>query len=287
MADGEHASLKKRSFLREPLLYFVVIGLLIFAAARLTETDRADEDARAPIVVTAHLRETLAEDRFRRVGERPAGDDLDALVAGYVREEALYREALRLGLDRGDTIVRRRLVQKMEFVLAGAAEVAEPTDAQLEAYLEAHSRAFRAPPRVAFEHVYLSRDARGDTVAADAAALVTALVTEPESAASRGDPFIAGSRFALSTEDEIAARMGFEFGAAVTAMPVDRWSGPVESSFGLHAVRVTAREDGGAPDVAAIRPALRRAYLEKARIEEAEEAIRAIVARYPTTQSAP
>jgi hypothetical protein len=286
MADASHAPPERRSLLREPLLHFVVLGVLIFVGQRLLH-DEPDEDVRAPIVITDHLRETLAADRHRRVGERPQGEDLDALVASYVRDEALYREALRLGLDRGDTIVRRRLVQKMEFVLQGAAEVPEPTDDELRAFVEAHADAFRAPTRVAYEHVFVSRDARGDSLAEDAAAVMEALAADPESGESLGDPFIAGRTVALSTEAQIAGRMGVEFAAAVTAAPEDEWAGPFESSYGLHAVRVTRRETARMRGLDEVHEAALRGWLDEARAAAAEEAIREIVAEYPVEGAAP
>lgn len=278
----------KRSLLREPLVHFAALGALIFVGAQLLEDAEDEEDARAPIVVTDHLRDTLAEDRFRRVGERPEGEELDALVTGHVRDEALYREALRLGLDQGDTIVRRRLVQKMEFVLQGAAEVAEPSDEDLASYLEAHAEEFRAPMRVAFEHIYLSRDARGDDLAQDAAAVREALAgDDPSSAPQLGDPFIAGARFALATEGDIAGRMGVEFAAAVTAAEVGVWTGDLESSYGLHIVRVTEREDARARPLDEVREAVLRGWLADARERAAEEAVQEIVALYPAEGGAP
>jgi hypothetical protein len=271
---------ERRSLIREPLLHFAVLGVLIFVGQRLLR-DEPDEDARAPIVITDHLRETLAADRHRRVGERPEGEDLDALVASYVRDEALYREALRLGLDRGDTIVRRRLVQKMEFVLQGAAEVPEPSDEELRAFVEDHAEEFRAPARVAYEQVFLSRDSRGESLAEDATAVMEALAADPESGESLGDPFITGRTVALSTEAQIAGRMGVEFAAAVTAAPEGEWVGPIESSYGLHAVRVTERETARMRDLEEVREAALRGWLEEARATAAQEAIEDIVAEYP------
>jgi len=286
MSEGEPEDPARRSLLREPLLHFVLLGVAIFAAQALL-ADEEPEAVREPIIVTDHLRASLAEDRLRRVGQRPEGEELDALVAGYVRDEALYREALRLGLDRGDTIVRRRLVQKMEFVLQGAAEVPEPSDEELRAFLEAHADDFVAPSKVGFEHVYLSRDARGETLSADGAALMAALTDDDQAAEGAGDPFIAGQRFALSTEEEIAARMGVSFAAAVTAAPDGEWTGPFESSYGLHAVHVTSRETTRPLALDEVREIVRRAVVEEARERAAEEAVQELIAEYPTERGAP
>ncbi len=286
MADPEADAPARRPLHREPLLHFAVLGALIFVGHRLLN-DEPEDDARAPIVVTEHLRESLAADRHRRVGARPEGAELDALVRSYVRDEALYREALRLGLDRGDTIVRRRLIQKMEFVLQGAAEVPEPTDAELEAFVEAHADELRAPARVAYEHVFLSRDQRGDSLAADAEAVMNALASDPESAETLGDPFIAGRTTALATEAQIAGRMGVDFAAAVTAAPEGEWSGPFESSYGLHAVRVTEREATRMRTLEEVREAALRGWLDEARAQAAEEAIDALIAEYPIDGAEP
>ncbi len=278
MADADPTP-ARRSLLREPLLHFVVLGVLLFVGQRVLRP-APEGETRAPIVVTEHLREALAADQYRRLGERVEGEALDALVDRYVRDEALYREALRLGLDRGDTIVRRRLVQKMEFVLQGAAEVPEPSDDELRAFIEAHADEFRAPARVAFEHVFLSRDAHGDALSADAAAVMAALAADPESGATLGNPFIAGRTFALSTEAQIAARMGVDFAADVTAAPEGEWAGPFENSYGLSAVRVTAREAARMRPLSEVREVALRGWLEQARGEAADAAIAEIVAEY-------
>lgn len=283
--------------LRDPLLHFVILGGLIFVAARLLEPEAPEDDGRAPIAVTDHLRDTLAEDRFRRTGARPEGEELDGLVDQYVRDEALYREAMRLGLDRGDTIVRRRVIQKMEFLVQSAAEVPTPDEADLEAYLESHRAQFSAPARFAFTHIFLSRDARGESLAADGAALMEILEAEdardlrvpeifdddPET--FRGDPFLLGADFPLTTEADLAGRLGVDFAAAVSAARAGEWSGPFESSYGLHAVRVTGRERERTATLDEARRAVERGWAEEQRAALAEEAIGELVDSYPREQA--
>ncbi len=272
-------------------MHFVILGGLIFIAARFLggETQsHADDEARTSIAVTAHLRESLVEDRFRRTGERPAGRALTDLVDQHVRDEALYREALRLGLDRGDTIVRRRVIQKMEFLIQSATEVAAPDDAALEGYLEAHREDFTFPARVAFTHIYLSRDSRGEDLAADGEALMQRLTEANEDPNGRevpevflGDAFLLGATFPLTTESDLAGRLGVDFAASVAAAPVGEWAGPFESSYGLHAVRVTNRAPEFTASLDGARRELERAWGEEERGRLAEEAIVELVASYP------
>ncbi|MBW2463938.1 MAG: peptidyl-prolyl cis-trans isomerase [Deltaproteobacteria bacterium] len=277
--------------LRDPLVHFAILGGLIFVAAHFLDSDAqndVEDESRTSITVTAHLRESLAEDRFRRTGERPAGQALTDLVDQHVRDEALYREALRLGLDRGDTIVRRRVVQKMEFLIQSATEVAAPDDAALEGYLEAHREDFTSPARVAFTHIYLSRDSRGQDLAADGEALMRTLAATNEDPDGLrvpevflGDPFLLGATFPLTTEGELADRLGVDFAAAVTAAPAREWAGPFESSYGLHAVRVTNRAPAYTANLDGARRELERAWTEEERARLAEEAIVELVASYP------
>src|SRR5262249_43151012 len=151
-----------RRFLAEPMLHFLGLGVVLFALhARLQPRDR--------IVISSAFVEALRQDHARRTGKPPTPEEERGLVERYVDEEVLDREALALGLDRGDVIVRRRLVQKMEFVTRDAAPAGEPTDADLQRLLDAHPERYGGPGVMSFRHVFLARDRRGDALGADAA----------------------------------------------------------------------------------------------------------------------
>jgi len=228
-----------RSLLRQPLTHFVVLGALLFAVDLWRNPPGGDADA--TLVVPADVVEALAGSWHKRTGAPPTAAERQGLINEYVEEEVLYREALAMGFERGDLIIRRRLVQKMEFLLEDLSPGAEPTDAALQDWLDRHAGDYAAAARVAFEHVYLSRDRRGAALSADAAETLAAL-TEAMSAqevAGLGDPSMLPGRQSLRTFERVGRDFGGDFAEALAALPVGGWSGPIASSYGLHLVRVS------------------------------------------------
>lgn len=259
-----------RALLRDPLLHFLLLGAGLFALYRLV----AGEDvAPKEIFVAARTIEGLA-DNWQRTWQRPPTQtELDRLVDDYVREEVLYREALAAGLDRDDTIVRRRLRQKMEFVSEDLAAQAEPTDQELQTYLDQHPDEFRLPTRVSFEHIYFSRDRRGESAGKDAASVLARLQSSaraPE-AASLGDPIALAPRYDGIAVDELDRLFGDGFAAQLIEMPPGVWAGPSESGYGLHLLRVTEVIPGALPALGEIRAQVTRELLVQRRQKLSDE----------------
>ena len=252
----------RRPLWREPLLHFVLLALGILGAEQLL----ARPAGPAPVVLDdAFVAGLQAEARER--GD--AGDP----VARWLAEEALFREALALGLDRGDPIVRRRLVQKMEFLLRSELAAGEPSEAELEALLARDRERYQPPLRVAFEHVFFDGERHADAPASARASLAGAGGSDP----AGGDPFLLGSTFSLAPVSAHAARLGASFAEGLAEAPAGTWHGPVVSTYGAHLVRVTAREESTAPTVDAVRPALRAAWAretEETRLRAAIDALR-------------
>jgi hypothetical protein len=267
--------------LREPLLHFVLLGAALFALhALMTPEPAAMAEART-VDVSDGFVEALRRRHRQRTGAEPTADELESLVSAHVREEALVREARQAGLDRGDPIVRRRLVQKIEFLIAASVEVPAPTDAELGAEVEAHPERYRRPDRTSFEHVFFARDRRGERAAADATAVLAALrAADGGEAHRRGDPFLLGHAHRRKTGSEIARGFGPAFAEALVALPDGQWSDPIESAYGLHLVRVTAREPGGMPPLDSIRARVLHDVTEARREELTERAIGDLVATY-------
>lgn len=249
---------------REPLLHFLLVGAIAFALF-----GGPDESSRI-VEVGPGVRRALRRDFERRNGTAPTAEQEDALVRRWVDEEILVGEALALGLDRGDVIVRRRLLQKMEFLAEGDGAVAEPDDATLQAWLDAHAERWRAEPRMRFEHVFVGRDRHGDAAEANARALL-ARIEAGEDPAGLGDPFLRGRTMGPATRAEIDSQLGPGFAERLAGIPDGRWSGPVTSSFGQHLVRMDERDAGGVPSLAEVRAAVRHDWLEAQR-EEARRA---------------
>jgi hypothetical protein len=238
-----------RRLLRDPILHFLALGALIFAGYQLMGSDSDADDLRIQISATdiAHLQETWR----LQWGRNPTAAELRNLVDAYVREEILYREAMALGLDRDDVIVRRRLAQKMEFLTEDIATAGDPSAADLAAYFAENADQYREPPKVTVRHVFFSRERRRDAAKADAEAALRTLDGNPPP--GLGDPFLGPARFSGRTEPELARQLGNDFAAAVFDLPEGRWSGPIQSVYGFHLVRVEDRRAGRQQTLADVR----------------------------------
>lgn len=257
-----------------PVLRFALIGGALFALSQALAPPPGGR-----IEVTPALVEGLEQDHLRRFGRPPTEGERRALVARWAEQEALYREALALGLDRGDVIVRRRLVQKMQFVLEGESDPGAPTDAQLASFYSAHRDRYARPARIDLTQVFLDRGRRGAATPADAAALRERLLAGADPAAL-GDPHPYGAALAGRGADELAAIFGAGGAAAVLALPDGAWSDPVESPHGLHLVRIDARRPAQVPPLAAVRAAVAADWRTAERDRLAAAALDRLRARY-------
>ena len=272
--------IRVRPLLREPLLHFLVLGATLFALhAWVGGTDRGTGD---DIVLTRGRIEQLAAG-FARVRQRePDAQELDALIDDAIREEILYREARALGLDQDDTIVRRRLRQKIEFVSEDLASLPEPTDAELQAWRDAHSEAYRRETSYGLTQVYLDPQKRGSHMDREVADLLASL-RDLRIEDRPGDPFLLPARYDRIGAAQLSRLFGEDFERSLRASAVGAWHGPVASGYGVHVVLLHAREEGGVPPVDDIRDALRTDWIA-ARRREANEAFYAgLRGRYDVT----
>jgi hypothetical protein len=266
--------------LREPLIQFAVLGAAVFAVATFAE--RRAAGAPSQIVVTRDQVERLTADFTRFHRRPPSAEEQQGLVRDYLEEEVSYREALALGLDRDDPVIRNRLRQKVEFLFDDVGSLAEPTDQQLELYLQQHAETFRSAPRITFEQIYLDRHRRQD-VTADAAALLAELNRGRVDAATRGDAFVLDDRFDAIALREVVALFGERFASAVEQAPLAAWQGPIQSSYGLHLVRVEARSPAAVPPLSEIRDAVRTEWANDARQQAKAKLYAGLLARYAVT----
>jgi hypothetical protein len=211
------------------------------------------------------------------------------LIDDYIREEVLYREALAMGLDRDDTIVRRRLRQKLEFLTEETVETVAPSDAELQTFLQQHANAFRVEPRLAFQHVYLSRNRRGDATDTEARELLAQLSTGDAATGptALGDPFLLPHEFALSSCSEIARLFGDAFATQLQDLEPGRWAGPIASGYGLHLVYVRERVDGRVPALAEVRQAVQREWFAARRKAVNEQFYQRLRAQYTVVVEQP
>jgi parvulin-like peptidyl-prolyl isomerase len=252
--------------LREPLVHFLVLGMLVFAL--FGNATSADERR---IVVDAARVERLAGQFMQSFRRAPSADELDALIRDDVKEEVYYREALRLGLDRDDEVVRRRMRVKMEAFGDTAEEIETPDDATLQRWLDTHQARFAGETSYSFDQRYLGADAAGAR-----AALARLRAGEDFSGAALPLP----ARFEAIGAGEAAGLFGDGFPAALDRLPLGEWSGPVASGLGQHLVRVRQREAAAPPRLARIRQRVENDWRSAMTRARTERAYRALLERY-------
>jgi parvulin-like peptidyl-prolyl isomerase len=270
-------------WLREPLLQFLLAGLLLFAAYQQLNPRRDAPAADARIELTADdLRQIQVAWLAQGRGDL-SPEQLRNLAEARVREEIFYREALSLGLDEDDTIVRRRLAQKMEFLFEDVAALRDPSPAELSAWFEKHAGSFTLPARVTFRHLYFSPDRRGARTRDDAARALAKLAGAPAdapAAAALADPFMFQDYYADRSLEEIARDFGPGFARELFELSPGAWSGPVESGYGWHLVWLDGITPAQAPAFEDVESEVRREWIEDQRAEIRERAFEAMRARY-------
>jgi hypothetical protein len=250
--------------LREPLLHFLLIGLALFAVYAYTQRGRSGIDPSREIVVsTDDLRQM--DDYFEAQWHRPpTAAELMAMVEDRVQQEVLYREALAMGLDRGDEIVRRRMAQKMKFLSEDVAAAHEPTTAELRAWFVKNSGKFALPGRYSFRHLYFSTDRRGAHAKDDARSALTKIAGQAERSAfaiSLGDRFMFEDYYADRAPSELAKEFGPQFAVALESIKPGAWQGPIESGFGWHLVYVDMVSPGRIPSFEEAEADIKTAWL--------------------------
>jgi hypothetical protein len=248
---------------KEPLLVFLLLGGAMFVLFQQVSNDYQPDNSE--ISVTERQIKALSLG-FEKVWQRsPNEEEVEGLIQNYIREEVLYREALAMGLDKGDSVVRRRLHQKMEFLTEDIASLDKPTEQELQAYLLVNQDAYRQPARFSFRQVYLSVSKRGQTAQADAIALLAKLKKQDSNAATLGDPLMVNHQFNLATEQEIERVLGRDFLQSLNETPAGNWQGPLSSGFGLHLVRIDKYIKSEAPGLNEVRKQVVRDWGAKKR----------------------
>ena len=259
-----------KALLREQLVQFLALGALLFLLFEWKGGGSGPGSTR--ITITPGLVEHLASG-FARTWQRPPTEaELKGLIDEHVKEEIAAREATAMGLDRDDAIIRRRLRQKMEFLVEDAVDQSRPTDAELQAWLDRHKDAFPAESRVALRQVYVSAERRGASAHADAEKLLARLRSAgpaPKTDAL-GDPSMLPSELPLGPLSEVSRAFGSGFAAKVDALAPGQWSGPIESPYGVHLVLVTERMAATGPALADVRPLVEGEHLAERRKGQGE-----------------
>lgn len=277
-----------RAALREPLVHFLVLGALLFFWFGWKGGGAGPGSSR--IVVTEGVVQTLVAGFTKTWHRPPTREELKGLVDEHVKEEIATREAIAMGLDRDDTVIRRRLRQKLEFLVDDAEGQSPPTDAELQQWLDTHPAVFQPEPRVALRQVFLSTDHRGAATArAEAERLLARLrAAGPQANTDAlGDATMLPPELPMGPVSEVTRTFGAKFAAGVDALPVGQWGGPVESAYGLHLVLVTERTTPSPPALAEVRPLVAREFLAERQRRRLEELYKNLLARYTVTIEQP
>jgi peptidyl-prolyl cis-trans isomerase C len=262
--------------LKEPLLHFLVAGGLLFAGYFWIHRGEKKEDPRR-IEITSNQIQQIELDWRARWQRPPTQDELQAGISDELRQEVLYREALDLGLDKNDTIVKRRMAQKMDFLTDEISALRDPAPGEVEAWFEKNRAQYLPPPLATFHHLYFSSDKRGAKAEADARQAMGAL----QSRDSRGgDALMFQPSYSEQTQDQVARIFGTKFSERLYKLEPGGWRGPVESGFGWHLVWVDALVAGEAPAFEAVATQAKADWIAEQRAELKRTAFEAMKAHY-------
>ena len=279
-----------KRWLREPLLHFLILGAVLFAVYSYINRGRGGVEPSRQIVLSLdELREMdiYFESQWHRP---PTPAEFQAMVEDKVREDVLYREALAMGLDKDDTIVKRRMAQKMQFLAEDVATAHEPSSAELKAWFDKNQDKFALPSRISFRHLYFSPDRRGKSAEQDATTALAHLGGQPVDSkivAAMGDRFMFQDYYGDSAPDAIAKEFGPPFAVAVEKLKPGSWQGPIESGYGWHLVFVTTVIPGRIPAFEEIEPDVKTAWLGEQKRQAWEKAYAEMRGKYTVLLPAP
>ncbi|HTO49729.1 MAG TPA: peptidyl-prolyl cis-trans isomerase [Burkholderiales bacterium] len=279
-----------KRLLREPLVHFLLIGAVLFGLYSYSQSGRtttaSSKEIRLTLDEVAQL-VMLYQSQWRRP---PTPQELERMVESKVQQEVLYREALAMGLDRDDEIVKRRMAQKMQFLAEDVAAAREPTTAELKSWFEKHSTMFALPPRLSFRHLYFSPDRRGTRAREDADKALAKLAGQPEDAKIAGslaDPFMFQDYYRDRAPDYLGKEFGPQFALSLAKLAPGSWQGPIESGFGWHLVFVDTVIPGRVPAFEEIEPDVKTAWLGEQKAQAWDKAYKEMRAKYKVLMPAP
>ncbi len=269
-----------KRWLNEPLLHFLVLGALLFGVYGWLHRGQAGSwDNGAPVRITSREMAFLAETWERQHQRPPTREELHALAAGYLKEELLGREARAMGLDQDDLVIRRRLAQKVEFVVKDTSRLTAPTDDDLHRFYEANLGSFQARAHVSFTQVFFDPEKRRDA-AADAKAAHAALSRGAAVSGNIGDPLPLGGELTDEDRQAVAGQFGDQFADAVFALKPGGWNGPITSSFGLHLVRVTDARPARQLEFSEVEPQVRERWRDEHQRKADEQYFASLLKKY-------
>ena len=272
-----------KRLLREPLFHFLLLGALLFAVYHAVQPGSDQVSALHRIELTLEELNQLNlyfQSQWRR---QPTMEEFNGLVESKVREEILYREALAMGLDKDDVIVKRRMGQKMQFLAEDVAAAREPTTAELKAWYQKNSARFALPDRLNLRHLYFSPDKRGGRARVDAERALARLAGQPQNSKLGGtlaDPFMFQDYYGDRTPEQLGKEFGPQFAQAVAQLKPGSWQGPVESGYGWHLIFVDTVVPGRVPAFEEIESDVKTTWLGEQKAQALRKAYDDMRAKY-------
>ena len=278
-----------KRWLREPLLHFLLIGVVLFAAYAYINRGRIGIASPRQIVLSLDELRTMTAYFESQWHRPPTPQEFQAMVEDRIKEEVLYREGLVMGLDKDDTIVKRRMAQKVQFLTEDVAAAHEPSTVELKAWFEKNSDKFALPSRYSFRHVYFSPDKRGTDAHGDATEALAKIVGQPEDSPliASADRFMFQDYYGDRAPSAIAKEFGPQFAVALERVKPGSWQGPIESGYGWHLVFVDTVIPGRVPAFEEVESEVKTAWLGEQKAQAWQKAYQTMRAKYTVLLPAP
>jgi hypothetical protein len=293
-ANRQHGQKSSRPrlarLLEEPVFHFFLLGIAVFLLYRATAPRSWAAAENNLVFISSDFVQALRDRYAERTGRIPGSDEERGLIDGFVQEEVLYREGLKLGLNQGDPVIRRRIVQKMEFLFRDTGAIRQPTEEELASYMDANAQSFEIPARTSFTHIFFSREKRGARALVDAEQALGRLRQEQEEvtrAPEWGDPFLMQYDFRRKSKADVSSVFGSAFAERLVSIEAGTWSGPVSSDFGFHLVRVHDREPARVPLLREVYGKVKQAWISERETAAKREAYDRLMDKYEVVVQAP
>jgi peptidyl-prolyl cis-trans isomerase C len=278
-----------RKVIGEPLVHFLLIGLVLFGVYAWMQRGRTSNGNYQVILTLDDLRQ-LDISFVSQWHRQPTQEEFTGLVEGFIRQEILYREGLAMGLDKDDTIVKRRMAQKMEFLSEDVAASHEPATEELQTWYGKNSQKFALADRATFRHLFFGFDRRGQNAQSDALSALTKLAAKPEDSPvgkQLADPFMFQDYYGDRAPDQLAKEFGPAFAVGLYKLKPGSWQGPIESGYGWHLVWVESITPGRVPAFEEVEPDVKTAWLADQKAIEWRKAYEKMRAKYEVVAPQP
>lgn len=279
-----------KTLLREPLVHFLLLGAALFAVyAYVSGTPASSGELTTQIALTPQEVLELTTYHMQQTRRAPTPEEMNALVERLVQDEVLYREAMAMGIDKHDPVVKSHLAKKMRGMTEGFIDVPEPSASELQTWYVKNADKFQVPARASFRQVFFAADRRGEKAKPDAAEALTKLAgqgKDSQLAGTLGDPANSSDHYEGVSPAELTKMYGTEFVSGISKAAQGTWQGPIQSSKGWHLVFVDSYDAGGAPDFKEIEPAIKKAWEIEQRQAAWRKAYEAMRAKYTVTMPA-